>query len=35
MTEKPTYGKLEQRIKELEQECNQLKRDDTALRESA
>lgn len=34
MTEKPTYGKLEQRIKELEQECNQLKRDDTALRES-
>ena len=34
MTEKPTYGKLEQRIKELEQECNQLKRDDTALREN-
>jgi PAS domain S-box-containing protein len=34
MTEKPTHAKLEQRIKELEQECNQLKRDDAALRES-
>jgi len=34
MTEKPTYEKLEQRIKELEQEWNQLKRNDAALQES-
>jgi PAS domain S-box-containing protein len=34
MTEKPTYEKLEQRIKELEQECNGFKQYDAVLGES-